>query len=90
VWPPSLLTYVGHGGEQFAGLVWVDYNAPVHDVGDLRGFPAQSVKAAPLRSAAPGHARTGLRPWGADPARRAGHPEHDEMIGQAHRQHHSA
>jgi hypothetical protein len=48
------------------------------------------IKAAPLRSAAPGHARTGLRPWGPDPARRAGHAEHDEMIGQAHRQHHSA
>jgi len=25
-------------------LAWVDYNAPVHDVGDLRGFPAQSVE----------------------------------------------
>jgi hypothetical protein len=44
VWPPPLLTYVGHGGEQFAGLAWVDYNAPVHDLGDLRGFPAQPVE----------------------------------------------
>ena len=26
------------------------------------------IKAAPLRAAAPGHARTGLRPWG--PTRR--------------------
>jgi len=32
------------------------------------------IKAAPLRPAAPGHARTGLRPWGADPVRRAGQP----------------
>ena len=30
------------------------------------------IKAAPLRSAAPGHARTGLRPWGADPVQRPG------------------
>src|SRR5580693_1225419 len=30
------------------------------------------IKAALLRSAAPGPARTGLRPWGADPAQRAG------------------
>jgi hypothetical protein len=43
------------------------------------------IKAAPLRSAAPGHARTGLRPWGADPARRAGHlasiHRSDRLIG---------
>ena len=38
MWPPPLLTYAGYGGEQFAGLAWVDYNAPVHDLGDLRGF----------------------------------------------------
>ena len=31
------------------------------------------IKAAPLRSVAPGPARAGLRPWGADPAQWAGH-----------------
>jgi hypothetical protein len=46
------------------------------------------IKAAPLRSAAPGRARVGLRPWEADPPRRAGQPAHDPMIGQASRQHH--
>ena len=37
-------------------------------------LPLIPIKAAPLRPAAPGHARTGLRPWGADPVRRAGQP----------------
>src|SRR5438477_397174 len=32
---------------------------------------------------------TELRP-GADPARRAGHPAHDPVIGQAYRRHHGA
>jgi hypothetical protein len=40
----SLLTYVGHGGEQFAGLARVDHNAPVHHLGDFRGLPAQPVE----------------------------------------------
>jgi hypothetical protein len=52
VWPPPLLTYVGHGGEQFAGLAWVDHNAPVHSTWPeparaapscTAGSPAQSV-----------------------------------------------
>jgi len=41
---------------------------------------AELIKAAPLRSAAPGHARTGLRPWGADPVRRAGQPRQHPLI----------
>jgi hypothetical protein len=53
---------------------------------DLGGPSSISpVKAATLRSAAPGTARTGLRPWGADPARRAeqraGIRRSDRLIG---------
>jgi hypothetical protein len=41
------------------------------------------VKVAPLRSAAPGRARAGLRPWEADPARRAGQPGSDLLARSA-------
>jgi hypothetical protein len=39
----------------------------------LPNLAVLKIKAAPLRSAAPGRARVGLRPWEADPPRRAGH-----------------
>ena len=45
------------------------------------------IKAAALRSAAPGIARGGLRPLGADPPRRAGHPGADPQIERTHREH---
>ena len=44
------------------------------------------IKAAPLRSAAPGTARCGLRPWGADPPRAdraCGHRSTDRMDSSA-------
>src|ERR1017187_5067240 len=44
MWAAALLTDVGHGGEQLAGLARVDHHAPVHDFGDLRWLPAQPVE----------------------------------------------
>ena len=45
------------------------------------------IKATPLRSAAPGHARTGLRPWG--PTRHGGPGDEVSIpqIGPAYRHH---
>ena len=36
-----------------------------------------------LRSAAPGRARAGLRPWGADPSRRAGQPGSSHLLARS-------
>ena len=44
MWAATLLTYVGHGGEQVAGLTRVDHDTSVHDFGDLRRLPAQPVE----------------------------------------------
>jgi hypothetical protein len=41
------------------------------------------IKAAPLRSAAPGRARARLRPWGADPSRRAGQPGSSHLLARS-------
>jgi hypothetical protein len=62
----------------------------VRDAAATLPNPAEKViKAAPLRSTAPGRARTGLRPWGADPARRAGQPG-SGRLARSDRQHHEA
>jgi hypothetical protein len=38
-----LITDIGDGYEQLAGLAWVDDDAVVNDLRDFRWFPAQPV-----------------------------------------------